>query len=248
MTKNRVDLCEINGPGRQAGLSLVELMVAMVIGLFVVASVSILFVNSKKTYLAQDANSRMQESARYAYELLGRQVRLAGYSAIQFTQLAAGNLFAAPPSFAFGGTPLAGTEGGAQDTITLSFDATKDCLGQTVTRAVNLFRINASNQLECLGNGSGSPGVILEDVESIQILYGQPAGTGFAYLPANTATMSTVTTARICVLIRARADSDKRGTESSQIYTDCSGAAPTGTDGYLRRAFTMTIDLRNRLP
>ncbi len=115
------------------------------------------------------------------------------------------------------------------------------------TPAINLFRINAARQLECLGNGSGTAGVVLEDVEDMQILYGQPIGSNYGYVVAGSANMATVTSVRICLLLRAQADANKRGVDGGQTYVDCSGTAQTKSDGFLRRTMTMTLDLRNRL-
>lgn len=61
------------------GLSLVELMVAMTIGLIILAAISSLFVSSKQTYTAQDSLSRLQENARFAMQFLIKDIRLAGY-------------------------------------------------------------------------------------------------------------------------------------------------------------------------
>lgn len=65
---------------RQAGLSLIELMVAMVIGLILIAGVIEIYVNSKQTYRDQDALSRLQENGRYALGILTTNVRPAGFS------------------------------------------------------------------------------------------------------------------------------------------------------------------------
>lgn len=231
----------------EQGFSLVELMVAMVIGLIVLLVVGTLFMNSRQTYLAQDANSRLQENARYATELFGRQIRSAGYTATSFSPLSATDLFAKPPSTKFSGTAISGTEvSGGSDTLTLSFDGSKDCLGQAATQPSNLFRVNASGQLECVAGGN--VGVILDDVESMQVTYRQPGDS--AYKAASAVSMENVSSIRICLLMRAKADGDKRGIESGlgQSYVDCSGASETKSDGYIRRAMTMTVALRNRLP
>ena len=63
---------------RAQGFSLIEFLVAMAIGLVVVAAVGFVYVGSRQTFRAQDAMARMQESARYAYELLAQDVRQAG--------------------------------------------------------------------------------------------------------------------------------------------------------------------------
>lgn len=64
---------------KQSGLSLVELMIAVVLGLVLVAGVIELFVNNRQVYRVQDAKARMQENGRYAMALLGQHIRDAGY-------------------------------------------------------------------------------------------------------------------------------------------------------------------------
>lgn len=66
-------------PNSMRGVSLVELMVAMTIGLVILASVSAVFVNSKSNYVSQESASRLQETARFATYFLMKDLRLAGY-------------------------------------------------------------------------------------------------------------------------------------------------------------------------
>ena len=61
------------------GFSLVELMVALTIGLIILSSVSMLFVSSKKTYTTQDRLARLQENARFAMQFIIKDLRLTGY-------------------------------------------------------------------------------------------------------------------------------------------------------------------------
>ncbi len=63
----------------QKGLSLVEVMIAMVIGSVITAGVIQLFVANSETHRLMIGQSRMQESARFALEFIGRSVRQAGY-------------------------------------------------------------------------------------------------------------------------------------------------------------------------
>ncbi|ACL74295.1 conserved hypothetical protein [Thioalkalivibrio sulfidiphilus HL-EbGr7] len=65
---------------RQKGLSLVELMVAMVIALILTAGVISIFVGSQTAYRFNDAMSRVQENGRYAINVLSHDVRMAGYA------------------------------------------------------------------------------------------------------------------------------------------------------------------------
>lgn len=65
---------------RQRGLSLVELMVALTIGLFLVGAVSIIYVNTATSSRSSTMDAQMNEDATLALELLQQQVRLAGFS------------------------------------------------------------------------------------------------------------------------------------------------------------------------
>jgi|GEM_PF-322748 len=64
---------------RQSGVGLVELMVALVLGLFVTAGVTSMFVQNKGSYNQDERNARMQESARYALQLLARDLSMVGF-------------------------------------------------------------------------------------------------------------------------------------------------------------------------
>ncbi|MBA3494002.1 MAG: PilW family protein [Gammaproteobacteria bacterium] len=64
----------------QAGVGLIEIMIALVIGLILIAGVGRIFLDSKQTYRLQDAQSRLQENARFALELLTNDIRMAGFS------------------------------------------------------------------------------------------------------------------------------------------------------------------------
>lgn len=68
------------GVSKQAllGLSLIELMVAMTIGLIVMAAVGQIYLASSRTNRTQTAISRIQEGARYAMETLSYDIRMAG--------------------------------------------------------------------------------------------------------------------------------------------------------------------------
>jgi type IV pilus assembly protein PilW len=66
-------------PRLARGVSLVELMVAVVVGLVMLGGVIQVYLSSKQTYNAQDQLARMQESGRFAMDLITRDLRRAGY-------------------------------------------------------------------------------------------------------------------------------------------------------------------------
>lgn len=62
----------------QTGLSLIELMVALALGLVVTLGVLNIFIASKNTYLTQNAGAAMQEDARYVLSKMAQEIRMVG--------------------------------------------------------------------------------------------------------------------------------------------------------------------------
>lgn len=65
-------------PRRQTGFSLVEMLVALVIGLFLMVGIIQLFIGSKQSYRYHDALSRLQENGRFALNIMTQDIRMAG--------------------------------------------------------------------------------------------------------------------------------------------------------------------------
>jgi type IV pilus assembly protein PilW len=68
------------GRAHHQGLTLVELLVALVMGMVLLAGVATVFVANKQTYRLQDALARLQENGRFSIEFLERDIRMAGYT------------------------------------------------------------------------------------------------------------------------------------------------------------------------
>jgi type IV pilus assembly protein PilW len=62
-----------------AGFSLVELMLALALGLVVVTGIVQLFVGNSQTYNVLNGQARMQENGRFALDIISRAARTAGY-------------------------------------------------------------------------------------------------------------------------------------------------------------------------
>jgi len=65
--------------GRQAGLTLVELMVAMAIGVFLIAGALTVFAKTRDLYRTNEDAARLQETARFAMGLMEGDLRMANY-------------------------------------------------------------------------------------------------------------------------------------------------------------------------
>ena len=61
------------------GFSLVELMVALVITLILLAGIGQIYLSSKKSFTIQDTLGHQQENARYAVEVIAQDVRRSSY-------------------------------------------------------------------------------------------------------------------------------------------------------------------------
>lgn len=125
---------------RQKGLSIVELLVAMVIGLLLMTGVVQVFFTSKQTYSSNEAASRLQENGRFALEFIAQSVRMGGY-------LEAANSKKSPP-LAIASTTCAATNvcssqgaGSASDTLGVALQPRlvegerRDCRGNVLTGA-----------------------------------------------------------------------------------------------------------------
>lgn len=72
-------LCKERMLHKQAGLSLIELMISITLGLVLMAGVVQMFISSKSVFTTQQSMSRIQETGRLAIEFLSRDIRMAGF-------------------------------------------------------------------------------------------------------------------------------------------------------------------------
>lgn len=63
---------------KQRGFTLIELMVALLLGLLVVAAAGSIFLSNRRVYGSTEAVGRIQENQRAAFEMIARDIREAG--------------------------------------------------------------------------------------------------------------------------------------------------------------------------
>jgi type IV pilus assembly protein PilW len=260
-------MSQLSIPKRQAGLTLVEMMIAITLGLVVLLAIGSIYSGSRQTYRVQEDNARIQESGRYALEVIGRSIRQAGADAeMSFNPvvITAECGTAAPCNTIFG-------TNAATDTLAVQFYAgreelnggvwiTRDCTGGAVGAGAlpanvvtNTFNV-AGGSLQCTG-GVGGTQALVSDVEDLQVLYGidttgDQAADQYVATPGN---WSQVVTARVCVQLRS---ANNGLVAAAQRYMNCAGAMGTVTgaaaftnaaDRRLHRTFVATYNLRNRI-
>jgi type IV pilus assembly protein PilW len=77
---------------RSAGLSLIELLVAVTIGVVLIFGAAQVYVDSSKTYAINESTARLQETTRYAISVLEPDIRMANYwGLVNSANLVAGN-------------------------------------------------------------------------------------------------------------------------------------------------------------
>lgn len=109
---------------RQRGISLVELMVALALGFFLVAGVITVLVANRTSYIVETNAARLQEDGRFALTVLARDIRMADFWGCTPPTNLSNDLDPAGTGFAnydfLAGGGLGGVEGGADpDAITV---------------------------------------------------------------------------------------------------------------------------------
>jgi type IV pilus assembly protein PilW len=192
---------------RQAGFTLVEMMVAITVGLVVVFGMTATFVSLKNTFKSQDKLGQLQDSERIALTFMTTAINNAGYypDPKSASPLAGGTAPTSSPTSPGGtmpsgayifGTAAGGTSSESLQTsfATLSTDNLISCLGTTYAGAGtavvrNIYYVDTTNKnLMCrvlvnnattdtMANG-GTPQIVVPGISNMSVLYGVAAGSG----------------------------------------------------------------------
>ncbi|MFK5947320.1 MAG: PilW family protein [Methylococcales bacterium] len=123
---------------KQQGMTLIEIMVALLLGAFLLAGVMQIFLSSRQSYRIQDNLSRMQENGRFAMEFITRDIRMAGYQGCSITN-ANNNTSPQNPNpnptpvtlTALNNNEIMGTNGVANNWNTIACGAGNNCVAGT---------------------------------------------------------------------------------------------------------------------
>ena len=184
----------------QRGFGLVEMMVAVTIGLFLILGLGAIFISMRQTSIARQGLSALQDSERMAMTLLGAGIQGAGFYPNPLTTTAA-TQFPAAGAFA-GGQSISGTGNGGgygaaspvgTDTLSVRFVASalgvvQGCSTPLVAGTLykDVFSVSGGN-LVCTENGTAYN--LVAGVQGMSVLYGvDTAGSVTQYLPASSVT------------------------------------------------------------
>lgn len=234
---------------RQKGFTLIEIMIALLLGAFLIGGILQIFINSRATYRMQDSLSRLQENGRFAMEFIGRDLRMAGYS---FCPRPADSI---PNPLANFITGTNGNNNGAAqdgpDTISMLWLEGNDCpLVLPGARRTVIYDV-VGRDLRRNTGGAGGPVPLIEGVENMQILYGIDTDTDTSGrgAPNYYGTASGLTAADLDDVVSVRVSLLLSSTE--QFILDAPASVSfnneqSASDRRLRRVFTSTFTLRNR--
>ena len=160
----------------QSGFSLVELMVAMALGLLITGAALSLFSTNQRMFQLQQGESELQEQGYLAMRFIVEDVRMAGFHDISVGAAPSPVINASSPSIP------ASSDGGnsGNDRMTISYHGFRDCEGNPSASTsrreiINTYWVDDDGQLKCRGNQAvplTSGVTLLDGVESFQVLYG----------------------------------------------------------------------------
>lgn len=213
-----------------SGFTLVELMVAIVISIFLVGGMMVVLQNVRSTYTTQTKLATLEDNERLAMTLMTDVIQSAGYFPQPMDNTAASAMPASNNFPSESGLPsMLGGTNTQGDTVVVRFaaDATApdlmNCMGQTETGAAvdweNAFYVDANGNLTCqvtngLTNAPSAPVVLATGLTTntnagtnpagLTILYGVPTGVAAAPTCMDTyktaAQMSSTDWANVCAV------------------------------------------------
>lgn len=244
----------------QRGFTLVELMVAMTVGLFISAGVISLFIGTKQSYRTNEGIARLQENGRFAIDYLSRDVRQAGFP--QFI----GSMIIRPDDQ--GLETIQGWDGAGSapsgaslpanppytantDIFSISYYDTEITTPAFVTHTYYIATESGTPGLRQIID-SGSPEILVDGVYDMQVLYGfddDDDGQLDRYDIAVTSGMDQVVAIRINLLLGSGENNliDAPMSVPSFLTNDENPFAAATGDRRIYQMFSTTIALRNRL-
>lgn len=252
-----------------AGFSIVELMVALAVGLIIVAGVGQVFVSNKHAYRYIEGASAIQDQGNIALDYITQQVEMAGFIPnADNARFSASLRKTAAEATAYGANifPLDGIEGGTtSDTLIVNLIPSGnlvDCSNQLAgTAFTGASGPGLQNRIE-IKNGTSGPALFCNDVEivpgieNMQVTYGLTVANPDGSLSTRYAKrddpdlakrndMAQVNSVRIALLVSTTQEA-RPGENTSTEFKLLDTTVTTDVDRRMRKVFETTIRLRNR--
>ena len=152
---------------KQQAFTLIEYMVAILLGLILLGGLTYLFIGMKRSNETQSSIAEMQESGRFAMYYLTNDIQYAGWANVEEK----GYGFYTTPAFDFASGTTDGGSASASDSIKIRYEAPADCLGNASGGIVENRYYVDNGQLMCEGI-AGNPQPLISNVDALHFLYG----------------------------------------------------------------------------
>ena len=234
---------------REKGFSLVEFIVAMAVGLILMAGIVKIFQSNRATFKLQSEGEKVHNGGRFLITFLRTDLQMAGYS----------------PGGANVQAIYAATDGvdGASDELTIEYESDVNCGGEatglldpasstTLTRN-KYFVSGYTFQCEAPEDVEGTKTYpLIEGVQSFQVLYGSDTSSPWDgkinvyQKAANVVDWNKVIGLQFALLLKS---DPMLGPKQGGVFK-LLNEQPVGpfTDGRLRVVYATTLVLRNRIP
>ncbi len=237
---------------KQLGVTLIELMVSMMLGLALVSGISQLFIQSQKSFTLQRNISDMMDDGVFVLEDLAKGLLLAGFYP-SATSIPVG--YVVPGYIGTNSTDnelyysfILGDLSQLNNSICLS--GASNCISTSTNCdpiTVHVSYDTTSGDLSCISGSASQP--LIQNVKQLTFKYGIRNGTSpnytFYYTDAATVTANNqwtnVIAIKVFLVLRSTDDNLNR---IKGYYYDIDGNKVTMTDNRLYKTFSKTIFLR----
>lgn len=224
----------------QKGFTLIEMMMALVIGAMITAATYATYSSQQKAYQTQDQVAEMQQNLRAAFYLIIEEIQMAGYDPEDSGNFSVTSAMTGRIQF-----ETDKDEDGILDsneTIDLGLSPTFDANGDGIPDAdSDGDGVPDPVDIGIQTGGAGGFQDIAENIQAVEFSYLDSAGTNLAIPPPD---LSAIRSVQITILAIAERSDPKF--INSMIYTTPSGQnwGPYN-DNFRRRLLTTTIKCRN---
>jgi type IV pilus assembly protein PilW len=153
------------------GVTLIEMMISLTIGLMIIAGIGYAYLGTKQNFRSQDVLSRMQEGARTAFEIMAKDIRMAGFTGCPRNSAATGdiNILTAANDWDKNliGRPLIGYEKAAEAWSAFPAGVTGVVSNVSSGDALTVLRADKSQEFIVASHNTGTSQITLTTVHGI---------------------------------------------------------------------------------
>jgi type IV pilus assembly protein PilW len=208
---------------KDSGFTLVELLVAIVVGGIVISAAYMLFISNQRTYIIQDELVSIQQTIRPAAEYISRHIRIAGLDPEQTNNF--------------------GISDATNGSIEFSFDRLDTGLVGVLepTNEIKEFRV-LNSQLQEMDQSTNTWETIAENVEVLNFIYMNSNGNVIANPAANIGAIRTI---EISIIGVSRNPVPRYTNTNSYVNLQNTEILPPQNDNFVRMMFSETVQCRN---